>query len=33
MPVQKFRQLLQTTINHANQKNPREIGTLAHLLI
>ena len=33
MSVQKFRQLLQTTINQANQKDPREIGTLAHLLI
>jgi AAA domain (Cdc48 subfamily) len=33
MSVQKFRHLLQTTINQANQKNPREIGTLAHLLI
>ena len=33
MSVQKFRQLLQTTINQANQKTPREIGTLAHLLI
>lgn len=33
MSVQKFRQLLQTTINQANQKSPQEIGTLAHLLI
>lgn len=33
MSAQKFRQLLQTTINRANQKTPREIGTLAHLLI
>ena len=33
MSVQKFHQLLQTSINQANQKNPREIGTLAHLLI
>jgi hypothetical protein len=33
MSVQKFHQLLQTSINQANQKSPREIGTLAHLLI
>jgi tRNA uridine 5-carbamoylmethylation protein Kti12 len=33
MSVQKFHQLLQTSINQANGKTPREIGTLAHLLI
>ena len=33
MSTQKFRQLLQTTINQANQKSPREIATLAHVLI
>ncbi|BAY66430.1 ATP-dependent Clp protease [Calothrix brevissima NIES-22] len=33
MSRQKFRQLLQASINQANQKSPREIGTLAHLLI
>lgn len=33
MSTQKFRQLLQATVNQANQKSPREIGTLAHLLI
>lgn len=33
MSVQKFHQLLQNTVNQANQKSPREVGTLAHLLI
>lgn len=33
MSAQQFRQLLQTTINQANQKTPREVATLAHLLI
>lgn len=33
MSVQKFHQLLQTSINQANQKSPKKIGTLAHLLI
>lgn len=33
MSIQKFRQLLQTTIHQANQKNPIEIGTLAHLFV
>ncbi|MGB3636101.1 MAG: AAA family ATPase [Rivularia sp. (in: cyanobacteria)] len=33
MTLQKFRQLLQSTVAQANQKNPSEIGTLAHLLI
>jgi len=32
MSREKLRQLLQTTINQANEKNPREIGTLAHVL-
>ncbi len=33
MSLQEFRQLLKSTTSLANKKNPREIGTLAHLLI
>lgn len=32
MSTQKLRELLQKTINQANQKKPREVGTLAHVL-
>ncbi|WP_414624794.1 AAA family ATPase [Calothrix sp. CCY 0018] len=31
MSAQKLRELLQNTINQANQKRPREVGTLAHV--
>ncbi|MBR8828175.1 MAG: AAA family ATPase [Gomphosphaeria aponina SAG 52.96 = DSM 107014] len=33
MSREKLRQLLQTSINQANEKTTREIGTLAHVLI
>lgn len=33
MSIEQLKKLLQSTINQANQKNPREVGTLAHLLV